>query len=409
MYRPIAISLSPNAERDDILLAFKTILSPRKWFDEKEVLLLEQEFASRFGPGYKALAINSGRSAEYIILKSLGIGKGDEVAIQAFTCVAVPNSILWIGSKPSYIDIEDSFNMDLEDIEKKKTRKMKAIIIQHTFGNPADLKKIKKFAQMNNIFLIEDCSHSLGASFADKPVGSSGDFSFFSFGRDKVISSVFGGMVLVSNDRLYRRLKYLRDRLSPPSIFWILQQLFHPIAFSIILPIYNLKAGKVLLWLLQKLGLLSKAVYPRERKGLRPTHFPQRMPGGLAILARNQLKKLDRFNAHRKEIARIYETGLSGMNIKLPLKRGKSIWLRYPIRVENSEKIYEKLKREGILLGNWYKGTIMPVEDLNVVGYKKDSCPKAEFFSRKVLNLPTNIAIQPEDARKIVGLLKKYV
>src|SRR3990172_6688734 len=102
MNRPIAISLSPNSQKDDVLLALKVFLSPWRWRDEKEVGLLVNKFVSFFGENYQAFAVNAGRSAEYLILKALGIGKGDEVIVQAFTCVAVPNSVLWIGARPIY-------------------------------------------------------------------------------------------------------------------------------------------------------------------------------------------------------------------------------------------------------------------------------------------------------------------
>ena len=210
MFRPLAISLSPNTEKDDVLLSLKILLSPHRWIREGETKELDQEFAQKFGKNYRALAVNSGRSAQYLILKTLGIGKGDEVAIQAFTCVAVPNSILWLGAKPIYIDIDRSYNIDHKDLVKKISKKTRAIIVQHTFGTPAQLDLIKNITQERGITLIEDCSHGLGALYREKQLGTLGNVSFFSFGRDKVLSSVFGGMILCSNEALYQKMKKLR-------------------------------------------------------------------------------------------------------------------------------------------------------------------------------------------------------
>src|SRR4030066_591128 len=112
MGRPIAISLAPNMEKDDVWLALKMLFSPINWFNFRITEKLENKFAHYFGMEYKALAVNSGRSAEYLILKSLGIGKGNEVVIQAFTCVVVANPILWLGATPVYIDIDKTFNLD---------------------------------------------------------------------------------------------------------------------------------------------------------------------------------------------------------------------------------------------------------------------------------------------------------
>src|SRR3989344_584795 len=151
MSRPIAISLSPNAERDDVFLSLKLLFSPIQWFNFRDTEKLETEFAKYFGKGYKALAVNSGRNALYLILKTLGIGFGDEVALQALTCVAVPNSILWLKGRPLYIDVDNSLNMDPKDLNEKISERTKAIIVQHTFGIPADMEKILKIAEKRKI------------------------------------------------------------------------------------------------------------------------------------------------------------------------------------------------------------------------------------------------------------------
>jgi len=407
--RPIAIGLSPNTEKDDILLALKTLFSPWQWRQQEKTRKLEKEFAQKFGKKYYALAVNSGRSAQYLILKALGIKKDDEVAIQAFTCTVVPNSILWLKAKPIYIDIDQSYNMRPDDLKKKITSKTKAIIIQHTFGIPANIKAIKKIAQEHNIPLIEDCCHSLGATYQKKLVGSFGDASFFSFGRDKVLSSVFGGMILCSNDKLYHQTKKLIDNLELPSKIWIAQQLFHPIAFKLILPLYNLNLGKLLLITFQKLHLLSRAVYPQEKISQQPKIFPQKMPGGLAILARKQLKKLDRFTQHRKKIAQIYFNHFQKLNLNLPPKTAGASWLRLPITHPQADKLYQYTKKRGILLGNWYQGVVMPAQNLATVKYQRGSCPQAEELSQTVINLPTYPTLTKKEALRVVKIIKQWL
>ena len=409
MIRPIAISLSPNTEKDDVLLALRAFFSPRKWFDSQEVKLLEMEFERIFGSAYKALAVNSGRSAEYLILKALGIGEKDEVIIQALTCVAVPNSILWLGAKPIYADIDDSYNIDPKDLMKKITNKTRAIIVQHTFGIPANFHEIQKITQEKNIVLIEDCSHSLGAEYAGNSVGALGDVSFFSFGRDKVISSLFGGMILTSNKKLYEKLKLEKDKLPDVPVFWVFQQLLHPIFFAAILPLYNLQIGKVILVLLQKLGVLTKAVYEQEKVGQKPSVFPSRMPGALAILARNQLKKLRKFNSHRKKIANFYFSGLKGSQVSLPEMNKNAIWLRFPIRHPGVSRLYSYCKNKNILLGDWYKGVIMPSRDLARFGYHVGGCPQAEQIAETILNLPTYPSLNEKDAFKVVEVITRWL
>jgi len=412
MNRPIAISLSPNTEKDDILLSLKLLFSPWRWRKKESVERLESEFVSIFDNKFKALAVNSGRSAEYLILKALGIGSGDNVAVQSFTCVAVPNPILWLGAKPLYVDVNDDFNIDTRDLKRKINGKTKAIIVQNTFGIPGDLDAIKKIAQKSKSFLIEDCSHALGAKYKGEKVGTLGDISFFSFGRDKIISSVFGGMILCSNDKVYKRIRELRDSLDFPTVGWIVQQLFHPLAFQVILPLYNLGIGKVLLFLLQKLGLLSKAVYEEEKKGKRPVVFPEKMPGALAELALNQLGKLDRFTKHRQRIAKLYFSGLENIpGLSLPNNQKGTNWLRFPITLDLRDSLYSYTRNRGVLLGDWYRHIISPVgkSDLDDIGYKSGSCPNAEILSRSILNLPTYPSLGLKQAKEVVSLIKEWL
>src|SRR3989344_7085675 len=260
MLKTISISHSPNAQKDDILLALKLLFSPISWFNFRETEKLEREFASYFGKEYKALAVNSARSAEYLILKSQNIGQGDEVIVQGFTCVAVPNSVLWNSAKPVYVDVDNTFNIEATDLKRKITKKTKAVIVQHSFGIPANITKIKNAVANKKILIIEDCALSLGAKYNGKKVGSLGYISFFSFGRDKVISGVFGGMILCKDKKLYNKFIEERNNLDYPGPRWVMQQLLHPILFSIILPLYNFgfrKAtiGKFMLFLFQRLGI----------------------------------------------------------------------------------------------------------------------------------------------------------
>lgn len=413
--RPIAISLSPNTEKDDIILAIKTLLTPWKWFKEEDVKKLERDFESTFGENYKAIAINSGRSGEYLILKSLGIKNDDFVAIQAFTCVAVPNSVIWLGASPLYIDIDKTYNMNPNDLSEKLNEKVKAIIVQHTFGIPSDFETINKVAQSNKIPIIEDAAVSLGAYYKGKKIGTLGKIAFFSFGRDKVISSVFGGMILTSDKGLYKKIKIMRDSLGYPSKSWVFQQLFHPIAFCLILPLYNFgigkfSLGKLILWVLQKMKILSKPVYEVEKKGGKPEIFPKRMPGALAILARKQLEKLERYNKKRKGIASFYRSSLGNdkYGFSIPAENEGAIWLRFPLLHPYAKEIFKFAKSKGILLGDWYKKVIIPCDNSLIVGYKEGDCKVAEKYSKKILNLPTYPTMTLKDAEKVVDILKLW-
>jgi len=190
-----------------------------------------------------------------------------------------------------------------------------------------------------------------------------------------------------------------------------MQQLLHPVLLSLILPFYNIGLGKVtfgklMLFLLQKFGILSKAVYWEEELGQKPKVFPAKLPGAFSILALNQLHKLDRFNLHRKEIANIYFQKLKSSGIKLPNKNKGSIWVRFPVVHENAKNIFNCAKRKGVLLGDWYKDVVVPVKNLSVVNYERGSCPNAQMLAGKIINLPTYPSLSKRQALEVVQLLK---
>jgi dTDP-4-amino-4,6-dideoxygalactose transaminase len=413
MFKVISISLSPNTERDDVQLALCLLFRPWHWTKGNVISELEKNFSSKFNFG-RSFAFNSGRSCLLSALEAIGITKGDEVIIQSFTCNAVVNPILKSGAKPVYVDIGKDLNMDISNLKEKITPHTKVIIAQHTFGMPCDIEAISAIAKENNLVLIEDCAHSLGAKVKDKYCGSFGDFSFFSFGRDKVISSVYGGILCVNNPKFLEKTREIRDKTPYPSSPWTVQQILHPILVNLfILPFYNVLLGKVLMAFFVNLGILSKSVTKDENQGRLPQYFPRRMPNGLAILAYHQLHKLERFNRHRREITKFYEQELkSNPEYEIVFKDTPSelspIYLKFPLINKNRKNILGKMRMHNIYLNDgWRDSAIMPpMSNLEKMVYSEGSCRLAEETARKIIYLPTHINISINDAKKIVYLLK---
>lgn len=390
-FKPISISLSPNVQKDDVALALKLLFQPWKWKRGAAVSQFEKEFADYLGVKH-AISFNSGRSALYAILKALDLPKGSGVTLQAFTCNAVPNPVLWAGLNPIYVDVDNDFNAA-----------GKVDIVQHTFGLPNE-----KFLNEN---VIEDCAHALGAQVNGKKVGTIGKAGFFSFSRDKVISCVYGGMAVTNDEKIAEALRQAQSKIGFPSQFWIKQQILHPIVMHFfVLPLYNFfNLGKILLVVSQWLHLLSKAVSWKEKRGLRPDYFPKALPNALAILALNQFKKLETFNRHRREIADFYYKELANTKFVLPKKEG-NIFLRFAIQHPKAlEILWEAWHKESMLLGDWYRQVIDPFDTkLEEMRYTPGQCPNAEWLAKRTLNLPTHINISMEDAKRIVEFLKRY-
>jgi len=410
MIKPISISLSPNVEKDDIFLVLRLIFKPWTWKRKLGNRALEEEFKKFFNLKH-AFTFNSGRTSLIAILRSLNLKAGDEVLLQAFTCNAAVNPIQWAGLKPVYIDCnEEDFNVDIEDLKRKINPKSKVLIIQHTFGLPANMDKVLNIVRKNNLILIEDCAHSLGAEYMGQKVGTFGKAAFFSFSRDKIISSVYGGIVVTNDNQLAQKIKRFQKEIEYPSSCWILQQLLHPILMGyLILPTYSI-LGKYLLVLFQLFRVLSKAVHWKEKKGERPSYFPKKMPSALALLALNQFRKLNKFNNHRKKIAEIYYKELKDNSFELPAQfpERESIFLRFTIKHPKAHQIIKKAWKKNLLIGDWYTSPVAPDDTkLEKVQYKLGSCPKAEKLAKITLNLPTHINISEKKAKKIVSFFKK--
>ena len=418
-FKPISISLSPNVQKDDIRLALKLLFSPFQWKQGKAIKQLEDNFKKYLGVKY-AFSFNSGRSAFFAILKALKLKEGSNVLLQAFTCNAVPNPILWANLNPIYVDCNNNFNIDTEDLSVRlasfaQDKKPKVLVVQHTFGLPANMEEIIKIAEDNNLILIEDCAHALGAEFGRQKVGTFGKASFFSFSRDKVISSVYGGMAVTNDPSIAEKLQQLQGKLGMPSNYWILQQIIHPILLNyIILPLYNfLDLGKIFLVLSQITHILSKAVSWKEKRGLKPEYFPKALPNAMSLMAQNQFNKLDSFYNHRKQLAEFYYKELSNTNFILPTRPGlvgKESFLRFSVQHKKAyEIIYEAWHKENMLIGDWYTTPIAPDDTkIEEMKYQAGSCQNAERLAKVTLNLPTHINISMDDAKRIVNFLKKF-
>lgn len=413
--RPIHIGLSPNLTFENFKSSLLLVFQPWKWQQGGSINRVEQWFKNYFGVEV-AVSLNAGRSALLAILTSLEIPKDSEVLVQAFTCVAVPNSIRWASLSPVFVDIDRTLNVNVADAEKKVTSKTKVLIVQHTFGIPADMSKITAFCKKYHLILIEDCAHALGATYQTRLIGSFGDASFFSFGRDKIVSSIFGGLAIINQkpavsqgeDSKINREKLLnyQHNLPYPSSIWIFQQLLHPIITYPALYLYHFFGiGKILLFLSQKLRFLSFPVYENEKKGYRPAQFPRLYPNVLAELLLLQLKKLQLVNEKRREIAEAYFQRLKGKGLTLPHQGKGAVYLRFNVLTSRADELRFIAKSRGIILGNWYHRVIDPEGvDLSKIGYIKGSCPQAEKVSRESLNLPTYPALTARQIQEVVEL-----
>jgi len=181
----------------------------------------ERRFAAAMGCEY-GVACASGTVALHLALAALGVGPGDEVIIPAFTMIATINAVTYTGAAAVLVDSHhETWNIDEAQIEAKITDRTRAIIVVHTYGNPAQMDRITQLARHRNLYVIEDAAEAHGAQFRGRPVGSLGDIACFSFYANKIIATGEGGMLTTNNPEIATVARNLKDHsFSTERHFW---------------------------------------------------------------------------------------------------------------------------------------------------------------------------------------------
>jgi 8-amino-3,8-dideoxy-alpha-D-manno-octulosonate transaminase len=202
-------------EIKEIMDVLETGILMRYGFDkERKGVFKVREFEEAFA-GYcqtsHALGVTSGSAALKVALTAMDIGPGDEVLVPAFTFLATYEAVMEVGAIPVMVDIDDTLNLDPQEIEKKKSPYTKAVIPVHMCGSAANIVKIMEVARKNKLLVLEDNAQGCGASFQGKKLGSFGDMGIFSFDYVKTVTTGEGGMVLTNSLDLYHRAEWYHD------------------------------------------------------------------------------------------------------------------------------------------------------------------------------------------------------
>jgi perosamine synthetase len=178
----------------------------------KYISLFEEKFANYLGVKYAASVCN-GTVALHLALIALGIGEGDEVLVPTLSYISCANSIVYSKAKPVFVDsLANTWQIDPVDVERKITKRTKAIMAVHLYGHPCDMDSLSRICKNHNLFLIEDCAEATGSRYKNKSVGTFGDVSTFSFYGNKTITTGEGGMVVTNNKSTHERVKHLKGQ-----------------------------------------------------------------------------------------------------------------------------------------------------------------------------------------------------
>lgn len=330
----------------------------------------EKKVAGYTGAKY-AVAIANGTAALHAACYAAGIGVGDEVITTPITFAASSNCVLYCGGKPVFADIDaKTYNISAEDIERKITPRTKAIIAVHFTGQPCEMDKIHKIAEENNLIVIEDAAHALGARYKGKLVGSISDMTTFSFHPVKHITTGEGGMILTDNEQLYQRLKLFRS---------------HGITRD------------------EKLLTKNDGPWYYEQLDL---GFNYRITDIQCALGISQMDRLSEFLNKRKAIVNKYnEAFADNINIQIPYQHPgcENAWHLYVIRVKNGKRkeVFEALRKAGIGVNVHY----IPVYQhpyYRTHGYEDVICPNAEEYYSECISLPLYPGLKEQEQEYVI-------
>lgn len=326
------------------------------------VKAFEDAFAVMCGTKH-AVATTSGTTALHVALLAHGIGKDDEVITSAFTFIASSNSILFVGARPVFVDIDPrTFNMDPSKIEAAITPKTKAILPVHLYGLSCDMDPIMEIAKKHGLAVIEDACQSHGAEYKGKKVGSFGTGTF-SLYPTKNITSAEGGMITTNDPVIDEKCRVLRQH-------GMRKRYFH-----------------------DELG------------------YNFRMTDIHAAIGLAQLKKLEKFNAQRQANAKFLSENLKGVVSPYMPDGLTHVFHQYTVRVPGGKRdaLRTYLNDHGVGSEVYYPVPIHKqsfyVRDF---GYN-DVLPETEFATMEVLSLPVHPALSSSDLETIVSTANEFM
>lgn len=329
-----------------------------------------EEFEERFSSylGVKCgIATSNGTLALHLALVALGIGHKDEVLVPALTFASVANAVLYTGAKPVFVDSHPNYwCIDPRKLEEKITKRTKAIIAVHLYGNPCSMNSIMKIAEDYDLCVVEDCAEAHGAEYKDSKVGSFGNVACFSFYGNKIITTGEGGMCLTNDEDLASKLKVLRDH-----------------------------------------GMDTKKRYWHEVIG-----FNYRITNLQAALGVAQLERIDQFIEKKRKNAKIYDSHLrnvQGVVLHPEMPWATNVYWLYSVLIDsesygiNRDELMNKLAKNCIETRRFfYPMHFMPPYKRYAVNCR---FPVAERLSSNGINLPSSVRLTEREIHKIAQFI----
>jgi dTDP-4-amino-4,6-dideoxygalactose transaminase len=350
--------------KNEIDNAVKSVIEETAFIRGKYVAEFEKAYAEKYGIKH-CISCANGTDAIYITLKMLGIGHGDEVITVANSWISTSETITQAGAKPVFVDIEpDYYTIDASKIEPKITKRTKAILPVHLYGQPADMDKIMKICDAHKLQLVEDCAQAHFAKYKGQRVGTFGIAGTFSFYPGKNLGA-YGdaGAIITNNDEFALKLKMYANH-----------------------------------------GALKKHFH--EIEGIN-----SRMDGLQAAILSVKLPHIDEWNQKRYKNAIIYNEMLKdckGIYIPKICSDSTHIFHVYVIRSKKRDELNQYLKEHGIETSIHYPTALPFLKAYEYLGHRHEDFPVAYKYQKEILSLPMYPELTEDMIEYVVGKIKEF-
>ncbi len=347
--------------KDEVNTAVSNVIDSQWFILGEEVAQFEKEFAAYLGVKY-VVGVASGSDGLYLSLMALGIGKGDEVITPANSFVATALAITHVGATPVFVDMDsETYQIDIEEVKKKITKRTKAIMPVHLYGAPCDIEALRILAKRENIYLVEDAAQAHGAMFNKKRVGGFGDLGIFSFYPGKNLGAYGdGGAISTNNKELYETLLKIRN-------YGQTKKYYHDI-----------------------LGVNS------------------RLDEIQAAVLRVKLRYLDTWNESRRKHAIQYNKLLINVKTQKLYEGSESSCHLFVIEHAERETLQRYLLERGIHTLIHYPLPIYLQKCYKYLGFKEGDFPNADRSAKKIFSLPMYSELTENEIEYIAKTIKEY-
>jgi len=350
--------------KQEVAVAISNVLESGEFILGSEVAAFEEEFAAYCGSKF-GIGVNSGTSALHLALLAADIHEGDEVITTPFTFVATVAAIRYIGARPVFVDIDPrTYNINASKIEGAITKRTKAILPVHLYGQPCDMDPTLEIARRYGLVVIEDAAQAHGAEYKGRRSGSLGDLACFSFYPGKNLGAYGeGGMVVTNNPEYARTIRMLRD--------WGAEKKYHHVL-----------------------------------KG-----YNYRLEGIQGAVLRVKLTHLEAWTENRRAHAALYSRLLSESNVTIPsvMRDTRHVYHIYAVMSPQRDEIRRELTSRGIQTGIHYPFPVHELEAHADLGYQHGAFPEAERAASRQLSLPMYPELTSTQCEEVADAIRSVV